>query len=52
VQDARTAWRDASPPVIAPRLDPTSREIAEVTVIAVYFELQKSQNTRPEKRQA
>ena len=47
---AREARR--SPPAISPSEAPTSSEIAEVTVIAVWRELQNSQKTRPENRHA
>jgi hypothetical protein len=52
VQAARVATRAGSPLAASPRVAPMSREMAEVTVTAVCFELQKSQKTRPEKRQA
>src|SRR3954464_2737640 len=52
VHDARAANRLGSPFAIPPRLEPMRSEIADVTVIAVWRELQKIQNTRPEKRQA
>src|ERR1700751_1572929 len=52
VHDARAQNREASPPAKSPSDAPTSTEIADVTVIAVCRELQNSQNTRPEKRQA
>jgi hypothetical protein len=52
VHEARAAKRDISPAAIPARDDPISREIAEVTVIAVCRELQNNQKTSPEKRQA
>src|SRR3954466_8481878 len=52
VHDARAANRLGSPFAIPPGLEPIRSEIAEVTVIAVWRELQKIQKTRPEKRQA
>jgi hypothetical protein len=44
--------RVTSPPAISANEAPTSNEIAEVTVMAVCRELQKSQKTKPENRQA
>ena len=44
--------RLVSPPAIPPNEAPTSREMAEVTVMAVCRELQKSQKTSPPNRQA
>ena len=52
VHEASAAKRVVSPAAIPPRLEPTRREIAEVTVTTVCFELQKSQKTRPENKQA
>lgn len=52
VHAASDANRCGSPPARPPSDVPISSEIAEVTVIAVWRELQNSQNTRPEKRQA
>ena len=52
VAAARDWKREVSPPAISPSDAPTSSEIADVTVIAVWRELQNSQKTRPEKRQA
>jgi hypothetical protein len=52
VHDARAQNREASPPARSPSDAPTSTEIADVTVIAVCRELQNSQKTSPEKRQA
>ena len=49
---ASAAKRAVSPPARSPSDEPTSSEIAEVTVIAVCRELQKSQKTSPAKRQA
>src|SRR5262249_35705136 len=48
VQDARASKRATSPPARDPRVVPISSEMAEVTVIAVWRELQNAQNTRPE----
>ena len=44
--------RAVSPPAIPPSDAPTSREMAEVTVMAVWRELQNSQKTSPPKRHA
>ena len=44
--------RLVSPPAISPNDAPTSSEMAEVTVMAVCRELQKSQKTSPPNRQA
>ena len=44
--------RAGSPPANAPSEEPSSSEIAEVTVIAVCRELLNIQNTRPENRHA
>ena len=52
VHAASARKRTGSPPASSPSDEPIKREIAEVTVIAVWRELQKSQKTRPEKRQA
>lgn len=52
VPAARAPNRVVSPPATSPSDAPTSSEMAEVTVIDVCRELQKSQNTSPEKRQA
>jgi len=52
VQAAKAAKREGSPAAIPASDEPTSREIAEVTLIAVYRELQNNQKTSPEKRQA
>jgi hypothetical protein len=49
---ASEAWRAGSPPLKSPTDAPISSESAEVTVMTVCFELQKSQKTSPEKRQA
>ena len=49
---ARAAWRVGSPPSKPASDVPIRREIADVTVTAVCFELQKSQNIMPAKRQA
>jgi len=40
------------PPAISPSDAPTSREMAEVTVMDVWRELQKNQKTSPPNRQA
>src|SRR6478672_1989121 len=52
VQAASVAWRTGSPASRVPSVAPMSNEIADVTDIAVTFELQNSQYTRPENRQA
>ena len=52
VAAANAPKRAGSPPAIVPSDAPTSTEIADVTVIAVCRELQNSQNSRPENRQA
>src|SRR5688572_10198913 len=52
VQAARAATRAGSPPPSSPREEPTRSEIADVTVIAVWREEQKSQKTSPENRHA
>ena len=52
VPAASAPKRVMSPPVISPNDAPTSSEITDVTVTAVWRELQKSQKTSPEKRQA
>src|SRR5215218_8531979 len=52
VQAASARKRLASPPAMLPSDAPSSSEIAEVTVITVCRELQRSQKTRPEKRHA
>jgi hypothetical protein len=44
--------RATSPFPDSPSVAPTSREMAEVTVIAVWRELHRSQKRRPEKRHA
>ena len=44
--------RVVSPPAISPSDAPTSSDMAEVTVMDVYRELQNSQKTRPENRHA
>ena len=49
VPAASTPNRAGSPPVMAPSEEPTSSEIAEVTVTEVCRELVNNQNTRPEK---
>ena len=43
VAAAREAWRMGSPPEMGPRVAPTSNEMAEVTVIAVWRELVNNQ---------
>ena len=50
--EASAVKRAVSPPAISPRLEPIKREMADVTLTAVCRELQKSQNTKPEKRTA
>ena len=52
VPAASAANRAGSSPAIEPRVDPTSSEMADVTVIDVWRELQKIQKTSPENRQA
>src|SRR5262249_41094823 len=52
VAAASPAKVEASPRAISPSVEPRSSEIAEVTVTAVWRELQNSQNTSPENRQA
>src|SRR5207302_10052668 len=52
VHEASAVKRAVSPEAISPKLDPIRREMAEVTLTAVCRELQKSQNTNPEKRTA
>ena len=52
VPAASAPKRPGSPAAISPSEAPTRREIAEVTEIAVWRELQNSQNTSPENRQA
>ena len=49
---AIVACRAGSPALNSPTDAPINSESAEVTVITVCFELQNSQNTSPEKRQA
>ena len=49
---ASAAWRAGSPPLSSPTDAPISSESAEVTVMTVCFELQNSQKTSPENRQA
>jgi hypothetical protein len=51
-QAASAPKREVSPFASSPSVAPIRSEIAEVTVIAVWRELQKSQKTSPEKRQA
>jgi hypothetical protein len=52
VQVASTQNLVGSPPASSPSEAPTSSEIAEVTVITVWRELQNSQKTRPGNRHA
>src|ERR1700760_619825 len=52
VQAASAPKRAGSPPVMLPSDEPMSSEIAEVTLIDVCLELQKSQNTSPPNRHA
>jgi hypothetical protein len=49
---ARAACRTGSPPLNCPTDAPISSDNADVTVTTVCVELQKSQNARPENRQA
>ena len=49
---ASAAKRAASPPASSPIEVPTSSEIADVAVMAVWRELQNAQKTRPPNRQA
>ena len=49
---ASAAWRAGSPPLSSPTDAPISSDNADVTVMTVCFELQKSQKTSPENRQA
>ena len=44
--------RAGSPPAMLPSDEPMSSEIADVTLIHVCCELQKSQNTRPPNKHA
>jgi len=48
----RAPKRVTSPPARSPSDEPSSREMADVTVIAVWRELQNTQNTSPENRHA
>ena len=52
VQAANALKRDGSPAAIVPSDEPMSKEIADVTVMAVWRELQKSQKTSPENKHA
>jgi hypothetical protein len=52
VPAANAPKREGSPPASAPRDEPMSKEIADVTVMAVCRELQNSQKIAPEKRHA
>ena len=52
VQAASAPKRAGSPPAMLPSDEPMSSEIAEVTLIEVCRELQKSQNTSPPNRHA
>ena len=52
VQVASAQNLAGSPPARSPSDAPTSNEIADVTVMDVCRELQNSQNTSPENRQA
>jgi hypothetical protein len=47
VQAAIAPKRAGSPPAILPSDEPISNEMADVTLIDVCCELQKSQNTSP-----
>jgi hypothetical protein len=51
VADASETDRPTSPLAQSPMVEPINKEIAEVTLIEVCFELQNSQNTNPAKRQ-
>ena len=51
-QAANAAWRAGSPALNSPTDAPISSDSADVTVMTVCFELQKSQKTSPEKRHA
>ena len=52
VPAASALKRVTSPPAISANEAPTNSEMADVTVMAVCRELQKSQKTKPENRQA
>src|SRR4051812_33437796 len=52
VPAASAPKRVVSPPAMSASDAPTSSEMAEVTVTAVWRELQNSQKTNPENRQA
>jgi hypothetical protein len=52
VQAAKPAKREVSPPARSASDEPTSSEIADVTVIEVWRELQNSQKTSPENMHA
>ena len=52
VPAASALKRVTSPPAISANEAPTNSEMADVTVMAVCLELQKSQKTKPENRQA
>src|SRR5207247_11165985 len=52
MQTASARKRDGSPFASPPSDAPSSSDMADVTVIAVCLELQNSQKTSPEKRQA
>ena len=49
---ASAACRAGSPPLSSPTDAPIRSDSADVTVTTVCFELQRSQKTSPEKRQA
>ena len=52
VAAASAPKRATAPPAISAKEAPTNSEMADVTVMAVCRELQKSQKTSPENRQA
>ncbi len=52
VADASATNRVVSPPAMSPSDAPTSSEMAEVTVMVVWRELQNSQKTSPPNRHA
>ena len=49
---ANAAWRAGSPALNSPTDAPIKSDSADVTVMTVCFELQKSQKASPEKRHA
>ena len=52
VAEAKAANLEVSPSAIIPMVEPMSSEIAEVTVITVWVELEKSQKTNPANKHA